>query len=252
MSKRGAGYRGKYFKVALGVVLTVALLGVGYFTYQAFTGKMEVSVIWLGHASFQIKAGDKTIYLDPYEGEYKDKADLILVSHSHSDHCNVSKINSVRKSDTVIIAPADCVSKIGGEVRSLKSGEKTLVGGITVEAVEAYNYKRFRSPGIPYHPKGLGVGYLLTIGDKIIYHAGDTDFIPEMKELKNIYLALLPTGGTYTMDNQEAAEAALAINPKFVIPMHRWDTDPNEFKREVETKSGIKVILPNPGELFKL
>jgi len=207
---------------------------------------------WLGHASFQINAGDKNIYMDPYAGEYKDKADVILVSHSHSDHCDVSKIESIRKSDTVVIAPTAAVSRIGGNVRSLNPGEKILVGDIAVEAVEAYNYKRFRSPGNPYHPKGLGVGYVLTVGNKPIYHAGDTDFIPEMKDLKNIYLALLPTGGTYTMDNQEAAEAALAIKPKFVISMHRWDTDPNEFKKEVEAKSEIKVILPNPGEQLQL
>lgn len=252
MSKKGIGYRGKYFKMALGIVLAVAIVGVGYFAYQASTGKIEDSVKWLGHASFQIKAGDKIIYMDPYAGEYKDKADIILVSHSHADHCNASNINSIRKSDTVIIAPADCASKIGGEVRSIKPGDKLLIGDIRVEVVEAYNYKRFRSPGNPYHPKGFGVGYLLTIGDKTIYHAGDTDFIPEMKDLKNIYLALLPSGGTYTMDNQEAAEAALAINPKFVIPMHRWNTDPSEFKNAVEAGSAIKVILLNPAEQFQL
>jgi len=199
-----------------------------------------------------IKGGDKIIYMDPYEGEYKDKADIVLVSHSHSDHCDTSKIAMIRRDDTVIIAPADCVGKIGGNVKSLKPGENLTVGTITIEAVEAYNYKRFRSPGNPYHPKGFGVGYLMTIGDKTIYHAGDTDFIEEMKNLKNIYLALLPTGDVYTMDNKEAAEAALAINPKYVIPMHRWKTDPNEFKKEVEAKSQIKVILLQPGETFEV
>jgi len=252
VSKKGAFYSGKYFKVALGIVLAVAVVGVGYFAYQASTVKVGDYVKWLGHASFQIKAEGKTIYLDPYEGEYRDKADIILVTHSHADHCNVSKINSVRKSDTIIIAPADCVSKIGGEVRSIKPGDKILVGDVLVEAVEAYNYKRFSSPGNPYHPKGFGVGYLLTIGGKTIYHAGDTDSIPEMQNLKNIYLALLPTGGTYTMDNQEAVEAALAIKPTYVIPMHRWNTDPAEFKTGVEAGSNIKVILLTPGEQFQL
>jgi L-ascorbate metabolism protein UlaG (beta-lactamase superfamily) len=72
-----------------------------------------------------------------------------------------------------------------------------------------------------------------------------------MRNLKNIYLALLPSGGTYTMDNPEAAEAALAIKPEFVIPMHRWKTDPNEFKKDVEAKSKIKVIILKPVEEFK-
>jgi L-ascorbate metabolism protein UlaG (beta-lactamase superfamily) len=212
---------------------------------------MGFSVKWLGHASFEIKADGKTVYIDPYEGEYKDKADLILVSHGHEDHCDASKIKKIRKEDTLVIAPADCASKIGGKVKSLKPGEKALFVDITVEAVEAYNYKRFRSPGKPFHPKGFGVGYLLMIGGKTIYHAGDTDLIPEMSNLKNVYLALLPSGGTYTMDNPEAAEAALAIKPQFVIPIHRWNTNPGELKNGVEAKSKIKVILLKPGEEFK-
>ena len=215
---------------------------------------MGFYVKWLGHASFMVKAKEKTIYIDPYEGEYSVKADLVLVTHSHQDHCDISKINKIRRDDTTIYAPADCVSKIGGTVRSLKPGETAIVGGVTVEAVEAYNYKRFRSPGVPYHPKGLGVGYLITVNGKTLYHAGDTDFIPEMKQLrvKNIDVALLPSGGTYTMDNPEAAEATLAIKPKVVIPMHRWDTDPEEFKRAVETKSQIKVVTLKPGQQFTL
>jgi len=207
----------------------------------------------LGHASLRLKGGDKTIYTDPYGGQYEDKADLILVSHSHNDHCDASKIDMVRKDDTLVIAPADCAPKIGGSVKSLKPREKTSVGSVAVEAVQAYNYKRFRSPGVPYHPKGFGVGYLLTIGDKTIYHAGDTDFIPEMKDLKGIYLALLPSGGTYTMDNPEAAEATLAIKPEYVIPMHRWQTNPEEFKKIVEGKSAdIKVVLLKPGDTFEI
>jgi len=181
---------------------------------------MGFSIKWLGHASFQIKADGKNIYIDPYEGEYKDKADIVLATHSHHDHCDPTKIRKVRKEDTLIIAPEDCASTIGGRIKTLKPGEKITLGNLTLEAVEAYNYKRFRSPGNPFHPKGLGVGYLITIGDKTIYHAGDTDFIPEMRQLKNIYLALLPSGDTYTMDNEEAAEAALTISPEVVIPMH--------------------------------
>ncbi|NIM45544.1 MAG: MBL fold metallo-hydrolase [Nitrososphaeria archaeon] len=195
---------------------------------------------------------EKIIYIDPYEGEYKEKADLVLVSHSHHDHCDISKIKNIQKDDTLVIAPPDCASKIEGNVKSIRPGERVSVENITVEAVEAYNYKRFRSPGNPFHPKGLGVGYSLKIDDKTIYHAGDTDFVPEMKDLKKIYLALIPSGGTYTMDNPEAVEATLAVNPKYVIPMHRWDTDPNEFKREVEAKSEIKVIMPKTGERFQL
>lgn len=208
----------------------------------------NLSIKWLGHASFQIRAKGKTIYVDPYKGEYSEKADLILATHSHLDHCDASKIETARRADTVIIAPVDCVSKIGGSVRTLKPGEEASIGGIRVRAVEAYNYKRFRSPGTPFHPKGTGVGYLIMAEGKTIYHAGDTDFIPEMRQLGHVDVALLPSGGTYTMDNVEAFEAALAINPKIAMPMHTQETDPGEFKRRVEANSNIKVVVLQKGE----
>jgi len=243
-----------------GILLLAVILGASYFAYQ-FTQPPHISIKWLGHSTFMIKSGDTIIYTDPAImsppklDDYTNKADMILVSHIHSDHLNATAIDKIRKESTVIIAPANCASKIGGNIKSLKPGEKISVGSITVEAVEAYNLRRFQSPGNPYHPKGLGVGYLLTIGDKTIYHAGDTDFIPEMNDLRsrNIYLALLPTGGTYTMDNPEAADAALAINPRIVMSMHRWTTNPDEFKKAVEAKSSqIKVVLLQPGDVFEI
>jgi L-ascorbate metabolism protein UlaG (beta-lactamase superfamily) len=209
---------------------------------------MVVLVKWLGHASFELKSAGEVVYFDPYEGEYVDKADLILVSHSHYDHCDTAKIGKIRKADTLVVAPADCAAMLGVKVKSLKPGEQHSFRDMTIEAVEAYNCKRFRSPGNPYHPKGLGVGYLVKVDGKTVYHAGDTDFIPEMRSLRDIDLALLPTGGTYTMDSIEAAEAALAINPKYVIPMHRWDTNPEEFKKKVEAESRIRVLMLRKGE----
>ena len=214
---------------------------------------MGVFVKWLAHASFQIKAEGKIIYVDLEKyGEVTEKAELILVTHSHTDHCDPDKIKNVQKEDTVIIAPEDCASIIGRSVKTLRPGEETSVDNIRVKAVEAYNYKRFRSPGNPYHPKGFGVGYLIKVEGKTIYHAGDTDFIPEMRKVGLIDVVLLPSGGTYTMDNAEAAEAAIAINPKIVIPMHRWDTNPEEFKKKVKANSNIKVMVLQEGEEFQL
>ena len=213
---------------------------------------MSISLKWLGHSSFEIKADGKTIYIDPHEGEYSEKADMILVTHSHFDHCDPAKIKKIRQSDTVIIAPADCAPKIGATVKTLKPGQETTIGKIHIRAVEAYNTKRFRSPGQPFHPKGFGVGYLITADGKTIYHAGDTDFIPEMKQLGHVDVALLPSGGTYTMDNPESAEAALAINPETVVPMHRWDTNPEEFRKKVEANSHVKVAVLSNGETFQV
>jgi len=210
-----------------------------------------LEIKWLGHASWKIKTGGKIIYIDPYEGSYDEKADLILSTHHHDDHCKPEKVKQAVGDKTVIVAPPECGKKLGLKVMSLKPGEKSTFGDVTVEAVEAYNYKRFRSPGNPFHPKGIGVGYLIRAEGKTVYHAGDTDFIEEMKKLKGVDLALVPSGGTYTMDAPEAAEATLAFKPKMAVPMHIWDTDPGEFKKRVEAGGG-KVTVMKPGEVLKL
>ena len=217
---------------------------------------MPVYLKWLGHASFQIKTSDKIIYIDLKKYgkviETSEKADIILVTHNHGDHCSPPKIEKLRKANTVIIAPKDCVKRIGGPVRTLKPEEEIAIDNISIEAVEAYNVKRFKPSGKPWHPKGYGVGYLIRIEGKTIYHAGDTDFIPEMRKLKNIDLALLPTGDKYTMDNSEAAEAAIAIKPKIAMAMHTWEKDREEFKQKTEAKSKIKVVLLKEGEEYKV
>jgi L-ascorbate metabolism protein UlaG (beta-lactamase superfamily) len=213
---------------------------------------MSFTLKWLGHASFQMNIEGKVIYVDPYSGKYSEKADLILITHSHGDHCSVGKIKSIRSADTVVFAPEDCVNNIKGTVKTLKPSEEATVGNIRIRAVEAHNVKRFRSPGNPYHPKGFGVGYLINALGKTVYHAGDTDLIPEMKKLGHVDVALLPSGGTYTMDNAEAAEAALAINPVVAIPMHRWDTKPSEFKKKLEAASSIKVVALARGEEYRV
>ncbi len=214
---------------------------------------MSLSLRWLGHAGFQITTKEgKKIYIDPYEGIYEEKADLILITHSHQDHCDPSKIEKIRKRDTIVVGPSDCAQKIKGNLTSIKSGDKKTFDGTIVEAVAAYNIKRFRSPGIPFHPKGLGVGYIITIEGKTIYHTGDTDLIPEMKKLGKVDLALMPSGGTYTMDNQEAAEATLDINPRAAIPIHRCDTNPKEFRKIVEGSSSTRVVLLKAGDRYDI
>jgi L-ascorbate metabolism protein UlaG (beta-lactamase superfamily) len=207
---------------------------------------------WLGHASWKIKAGGKTIYLDPYEGEYDEVADLVLASHSHQDHCHVQKTNMIKSDKTIIIAPEDCANILGTKVKSLKPGQTASFNGVTIEAVEAYNYKRFRSPGVPFHPRGLGVGYIVKAEGKSVYHTGDTDFIDEMKELTGLDLVLIVSGGTYTMDNDDAADAVLAMKPKMAIPQHMWDTNPRAFKEKIESNSDVTVKILEPNETLTL
>ncbi len=217
---------------------------------------MGISVKWLGHASFQIRTSSKVIYVDLKKYgkvvETSEKGDIILVTHNHSDHCSPRKIQKLRKKETVVVAPRNCASRIGGEVKSLRPGEELAVDAVTIKAVEAYNVKRFKPSGKPWHPKGYGVGYLIKSENKTIYHAGDTDMIPEMASLKSVDLALLPTGDKYTMDNLEAADAAIMIRPKIAMAMHTWDNDRTEFKTKTESNSKTRVILLQEGEEYNL
>ena len=181
---------------------------------------MIENIHWLGHASFRIE-NDKTIYIDPYELKGKPpEADLILISHDDYDHCSPDDVAKVAKDDTVIVTIAAAAQRLKGDMRVVKPGENLTVHGIPIETVPAYNVNKFRSPGVPFHPQESGhVGFILTVGGLRIYHAGDTDVIPEMDDIE-ADIALLPVGGTYTMTADEAAQAANRIKPKVTIPMH--------------------------------
>jgi len=176
---------------------------------------------WLGHDVFRID-GPPTIYLDPYMlGQGLPKADLILITHSHSDHCSPEDVAKVQKADTAIVTVAAAKAKLKGDIHVVRPGDRVKVKGIEVEVVPAYNVNKFRSPGVPFHPQGPDyVGFVLTVGGQRLYHAGDTDPIPEMADLGAIDVALLPISGKYTMTVDEAVEAARTINPKVAIPMH--------------------------------
>lgn len=205
-----------------------------------------IKIEWLGHAAVRI-ISDKIIYIDPYQINSSEKADLILITHGHYDHCSVEDIQKISKPETIIVATTDCISKFAGKVevanvKLIEPGKKIDIEGVKIEAVHAYNPKK------QFHPKSNDwVGYIVEVNGKRIYHAGDTDIIPEMKKIK-ADIALLPIGGTYTMTPEEAAEAANIINPKIAIPIHfgaiiGTKADAEKFKALCRCKS--KILNPS-------
>ena len=196
------------------------------------------SIVWLGHDSFKI-SGEQVIFIDPFKLEQSDHAGIVLITHNHYDHLSPDDIAKVSAADTEIVAPAECAPKLPGRVlHIIKPGDNVTVKGITIEAVPAYNVNKFRSPGVPFHPKGDGkVGYVVSIGGVRIYHAGDTDFIPEMSNI-TCDIALLPVSGTYAMTAEEAAQAANVLKAKMSVPMHIGsivgsDSDAERFQKLV-------------------
>ena len=184
----------------------------------------EVEFTWLGHDCFKVKGGGLTLYFDPYEIAGGEPADLILVTHEHYDHLSVNDIAKISTSETVVVTTPQGKPQLSGltlkEVVTVKPGDRVNVKGVEIQAVPAYNVNKFKAPGQPFHPKEEEmVGYVITLEGVKIYHAGDTDKIPEMEGI-NPDVALIPVSGTYVMTAEEAAEALKLIKPKVAIPMH--------------------------------
>jgi L-ascorbate metabolism protein UlaG (beta-lactamase superfamily) len=174
-------------------------------------------IFFINHDCFRIE-GDVVVYTDPFHvPDGLPKADLVLISHDHFDHCSPEDLNKVKKDDTTFLAIAVCRKQISGDVKIVRVGDKLEVKGVAIEVVPAYNTDK------DFHPQAQGhVGYVFTLGGQRIYFAGDTDRIPEMKDI-NCDIALLPVSGTYVMTAEQAVEAAKDIDPKVVIPMHYGD-----------------------------
>lgn len=198
---------------------------------------------WISHACFKIKTRDgKVIYLDPYQiPNNEEKADIIVSSHSHHDHLDDSSIKNILKEETLVLGPKSISKKLDKyNSKAMKIGEILELDDISIQLVPAYTIDKST------HPKNNEwAGIIISTEGKSIYHAGDTERIPEMKYLhKDITIALLPCGGTYTMDFEEASEAALDIKPEILVPMHNWDNDLNDFKDLMNKKDPeIKVEI---------
>jgi L-ascorbate metabolism protein UlaG (beta-lactamase superfamily) len=197
------------------------------------------NMTWLGHDGFLIKGGGKVIVIDPFQVTECEPADIILVSHDHYDHCSPDDIKKIRKDTTIIVTEADSAKKLSGHVKVMQPGDKITVSGIPIEAVPAYNTNK------SFHPKDNGwLGFILTVDGVRIYHAGDTDHIPEMGSFQ-VDIALLPVSGTYVMTAEEAVEAAKKIKPKVVIPMHYGAIvgSANDAQRFTEALRGICEVV---------
>ena len=204
-------------------------------------GNLEISFI--GHASLMLQFRGKIIHVDPYskEGDYTQlpKADLILITHDHVDHYDPKALASIQTDDTAMIIPMSCADRIP-EGLVMKNGDTLTELGIEVRAVPAYNIVHKRENGEPYHPKGVGNGYVLTFGEKHIYIAGDTENIPEVKALRGIDVAFLPMNIPFTMTPAMVADAARAIKPPMLYPYHYGETDPQQLVALLKD-SGIEV-----------
>ena len=210
-----------------------------------------VKISWLGHDSFRITNG-KTVIIDPFKVRpHPTKADILLISHEHFDHLSLDDIKKVSSEKTTIITIPAVKKELSGlkagGIKTVKPGDKVNIGDVTVEAVPAYNLNKFREPGKPFHPKEDGkIGFVISFKEVRVYHAGDTDPIPEMKSIKTD-IALLPVSGTYVMTPEEAAEAASMIKPKLVIPMHYGaivgsESDAQKFKQL--TSYQVQILKP--------
>ncbi|MBI1972879.1 MBL fold metallo-hydrolase [Candidatus Woesearchaeota archaeon] len=215
-----------------------------------------ITIERLNHDCFKIKANNQVLYLDPYQIQSNEPADLILVTHEHYDHLSLKDIEKLLKPGTAIVTIPECQSTLSRiaekitQVALMEPFQRKEVLGIKIETIPAYNINKFRSPSIPFHPKQDGrVGFIITVNGKRIYHAGDTDCIPEMQQLKNIDIALLPVSGTYVMTPEEASQAVALIKPKIAIPMHYGagvagtDADAEKFKRLAQQQCQV-IILP--------
>lgn len=210
------------------------------------TSAGNLTIAFFGHASLRFTFGGIEIYVDPF-GEAADypklpKAEVILITHDHFDHCDPKAVAAIRVDKTQVVFSAACAQKLEGGM-AMQNGDSRFVCGVKVESVAAYNVVHKRTNGKPFHIPGEGNGYVLTFGDKRVYVAGDTENIPEMKNLRDIDCAFLPVNVPYTMTPEMAADAARTFRPRILYPYHFDETDLSRLAALLKDEKGIEIRI---------
>ncbi len=210
------------------------------------TSAGELKITFVGHASLFFTFGGKVFHIDPYStvGDYSQlpKADVILITHDNRDHLDLKTLNAVRTPGTMVVLTRICAKQVEDGI-ILDNGDTTILEGVRIDAIPAYNIVHKRDTGEPYHPKGVGNGYILTFGDKKVYVAGDTENIPEMKALKGIDVAFLPMNVPNTMTPEMVADAAKTFKPKILYPYHYRDTNTSKIVDLLKDTKEVEVRI---------
>jgi len=212
--------------------------------FQTSEGELEMTFI--GHGTLMFTFQEKVIHVDPWSNlaDYNQlpKADIVLITHEHYDHLDLNAIELIKKEDTLVVLSELCSEKMDTGM-IMKNGDVQTLKDIIIEAVPAYNIQHKRDNGQHFHPKGAGNGYILTFGELRVYVAGDTENIPEMKDIENIDIAFLPMNLPYTMTPEMVADAAKMVKPKILYPYHFGNTDTNQLIELLKDQKEIEVRI---------
>ena len=221
--------------VSLAIVMVIPMTSMARGAYEKdviSTSKGNLEITFIGHGSLMFRFDGKTIHVDPWSrlADYSKLpvADIILLTHAHQDHLDLKAITDLRTDITEMVMTEECRARVDGGI-VMMNGDVETVKGIRIKAVPAYNTVHMRGEGIPFHPEGIGNGYVISFGDRNVYVAGDTENIPEMKALTNINIAFLPMNLPYTMTPEMAADAAKTFRPDILYPYHYGDTDTSKI-----------------------
>jgi len=234
----------------------VANLLVAFSTFTALAQELErdtietsagdLKITFIGHGTLMFTFGGKVIHIDPWSrlADYSKMptADIILLTHEHRDHLDLKALELVRTDKSLLVLTETCATRVKDGL-VMKNGDIKTVGGVKIEAVPAYNLVHMRSEGVPFHPKGIGNGYVITFGDKRVYVAGDTENTPEMKGLTGIDIAFLPMNLPYTMTPEMVADAVRVFKPKILYPYHYGDTDTSKIVDLLKDMNEIEVRI---------